>query len=756
MPHQVMHSRSSYKRRASASTSMAPEALAGCSALESRGDVQNGHEWSTAQRAIAEISDEEPERIVENMELKAAPLALALAFQSGPLNAQDIQGPSSTRDPLIHGLLHAQSAFHGNLELGGSHGAIPFVQQEGEAWNAFLRGQVSLDIAGIPLSINADLGTDTPQRGQRNRLSIRFEPQRLVKRERLGDAHALHRLDQLLDSLLLVQGGLQRRVDGQQMRLDALEAQLSLAPTDTLGEETQSPLPGKEDLQADSIPSKDELAVLLRSGIEQTSEALSAVEEQVAILKKEKERVAAMSQMHAKNASKGGRFLQGFRRLEIGTCAPRGGTFLLNGTTFQGISAEYMHKELFLSVDHGRSFDESWMNISPLARQVQAFQQSLFLTETADLNPKRLTVVRAGVGATEGTHFHVGYLNGSREDLPPGVWLENATTTLTNHAIEFSGMVELAKRHQLRASFARSILNVPLADPDGRSVMPDVQDLFTTAGSAANAIEVGWRMDLDKSGTLLDLSARSVEPDFVSFGAAFIRQGSRAINARLDQRLGQKLRLRLRYTKEERQFPGASDRPGTLDRGQCMLTYRPLRLLSLRAGYLPVVTRAWAGDTLWQEENSMWNGGASLRKRFGNSVLTLNGDVSLFMGSGLGGHDQNAWNGQADLRWRHQERWSAGVVWNAFHSTSSDSTAHSNNLGISGDMNTPGGLRLQGAIQFPIASDPGILISASQRLSARWTVNMRAERYTNPAVLGWNGQDTSTPMYSSLSITHTW
>jgi hypothetical protein len=653
------------------------------------------------------------------------------------------------------------SAFRGSLEFGGVYGSLPFVSTTTSLWNGFVKGRVGTDLFGLPIGLEFDLGTDAPQRGQRNTLRLVFEPQRIVERDRWADAAAMNRLSELQDSLLRVKSGLLRTIEGSTAQLAALQ---ELDPT-------PPPLPRDSlnlgqptiDFPADSLPSSpsvpalpdaDSIAIALSSA----EQALSAVQAQLDEVERQRQLAKALSQVHGRAAARGGRFMQGFRRFELGTCSPRGTEFLLNGTTFQGVSVEYAHKDLFLAIDHGRSFDDAWMNTDPLLRQLQDLQQSLFLADAEDLNPKRLTAVRGGFGAAEGTHLHVGYLNGRKEDLPPGVWSSNTSTnTLTNHVVELNGAMELARGHSLRGAVARSIVEAPLTNESGGVDRPNAGDLFKAEGPAQNAMSLGWNSSFQRIGTQLDLSVRQVDDHFQSYGVAFLRTGSRAFDGRVDQRLSDKLRLRVRYTYEERKFPGADAmRPGTLERAQGMLTYRPTRALGLRLSYLPVTTTAWAGDSSVTDNNSMTGGGASWRKRFGETVATVDADVSRFAGTTLTGQEQDAWNTMFNLLCRREGRWSLGASWTQLTSRLADSTTATSNLSVRGDLHTRKGLTLLGTVQWPSTGGWGGSIGLAQRLTEHWSVKARAEHYARPDLLGMDTPSTTEPAAITLSFTHTW
>lgn len=82
----------------------------------------------------------------------------------------------------------------GRLEFGGIYGQVPFASESTGPWNAFAKGNVSVNMLGIPVGVLFDVGTDVPVRGQRNTLRFSFDAPRALETEQWNDAHQLHRL----------------------------------------------------------------------------------------------------------------------------------------------------------------------------------------------------------------------------------------------------------------------------------------------------------------------------------------------------------------------------------------------------------------------------------------------------------------------------------------------------------------------------------------------------------------------------------
>ena len=89
----------------------------------------------------------------------------------------------------------------GRIEVGGIYGQVPFASESTGPWNAFAKGNVSVNMLGIPVGVLFDVGTDVPVRGQRNTLRFSFDAPRALEVGQWSDAHQLHRLTGQMDAL---------------------------------------------------------------------------------------------------------------------------------------------------------------------------------------------------------------------------------------------------------------------------------------------------------------------------------------------------------------------------------------------------------------------------------------------------------------------------------------------------------------------------------------------------------------------------
>ena len=653
----------------------------------------------------------------------------------------------------------------GAIEVGGIHGAVPFAVEGSGLWNAYAKGALGVDVLGVPLGITFDLGTAAPIRGQRNKVRFAFDPVRAANLDRWSDAHQLNNANTILDSLEVERAGLQRQLAGQEARAAALHTlALSTAlpqmPVDTM-------MPGEIPLTAPavehSVHTPDQVLLLQRAdslddAAQRTRAKLDRINADVEQARQAAGRAHALAEAGKDGAAFPVRFARGIRRLEIGTCTPRGSEYLINGTTLQGVSFEYAHKELFLAFDHGRSFDDSWRNTDPVANDLMRLQQSLFFADARDLNPKKLTDLRTGFGAVDGTHAHVGYLYGSRLDLPAGV---SASTMdgpkLINHVVEVDLGYQVKPGHALRVVHARSIVSMQGDADASADEQTSAGDLFRTGADAASALKATWTSDLHRLGTRIELEGRSISPWFQSFGVGFIRTGSRAAEMKLEQRIGERMRLRAKGTTEERTILRTDEEQHMhVQRGQLGLVWKPLRTLSINASYLPVLVR-WEGLTPNTSLSTCYVAGADVRERWRKFVLTLNATTSLYTWSAEG-NEQQVLNQNASATLMNGERWTIGMQWTALTSIGTDTVPNAANTGATVGYRTTTGWSLDASAQAPDNDRMAWSCVVRKTLAQRLTIALRAERFAHYATY-YNNTDPTLPVTDqawTLSLAYQW
>jgi hypothetical protein len=677
---------------------------------------------------------------------------------------------------LLPGLvdpLQGHRPFHttGQVEMGGINGRIPYSAESDGPWNAYAKGNVSVELFGVPVGVLFDLGTDVPIRGRRNTVRIAFDPQRALGQQHWDHAIELQQLHSRLDSMDVQRALKYRELLGQEARIAALKVQmpdraipsLELPDTGIVLPNIHGPVP-----IAGALPALPDASELDPSKLDSMKNELSELQGQLSGLDQDVQTVQMRIQRLGAvvNAEKGKNdlltsFTQGIKRFEIGSCSPTSSEFLINGINFQGLSFEYARKDLFLAFDRGRSFDDTWQDADPVSHDLRTLQQSLFFADASDLNPRKLTAAKAGFGSSQGTHFHVGYLTGSREDVPMGVTVPDGTgATLRNHVVELDLGYALLKNSLLHLVYARSTVRSSSGIGNEDQETEAVDGLFNFGGNNDQAVKLGWSTTIERTGTRAEVEVRSISPFFQSFGMGYIRNGSKAMEGRLDQKVGKRLRLRGRYTLEDRTSPGEpEDQVISLERAQGQMRYRVNRSLTLRAGYIPVHTRTGTSDSMSVESrNRNYTLGGNVRKRWRSVVMMISADEGLYSWMAGDGQRQVVENHNVSISLVRSGQWSAQLTWTGLGGGGDSLITATDNVSIQGNYHICTHAVCRGAVQLPSGEPLGWMCALEDRVSEHFALGLKGESYSRSDLyFAQEEQLTTSNTYNwTASVTYTW
>jgi hypothetical protein len=578
-----------------------------------------------------------------------------LPFSSVEDTCKTDNSDSTHRARVLRAWDKMRETSRGTVYLGFFYGVPPYTLGSTPGFGAFGKGEVSMIALGLPVLFQFDLGTDTPLRGQRNRMKLSIDRQRLTEQFRKEDRAELERVrDQL--SAAREQRSMEYR------RLHAAAPAPTELFVDTVGSgatslETEIPdtsqlnVPtamfasdstelASATMDADTLVQHQE-GLSLNGAPRKLDETLPSIDantdpegvnKRIADLEREESRLTAL--LTASRVS--GflpRLLQGVRSFEIGICTPRHSTYLINGTSITGISAEIAANDLYLAFDHGKSYDDAWRDMTRTDDQLRALQQTFFFQDAEDLNPRRLTAVKVGFGLPERTHVHVGYLYGKRNAVPMGLTtMDIGSEPEENQVIELDAGVEVAKGHGFRLQIGRSVqrtASLNEGDETGAAGFMDRRKLKN------QALQVSWHSEFEKTRSVIEVSGRVVDDHFHSMGVAFLRPGTRAAEVALRQQVGKKLTVRSSYRAEERDPTGSTGAHVRLGRWRMQGTYRPAQWVSLRSSWAPLIVRTSVpGLEESRHMNSVLQGGVDLRKRSGKSRIGVHLDGSRFTWTG--------------------------------------------------------------------------------------------------------------------------
>jgi hypothetical protein len=513
---------------------------------------------------------------------------------------------------------------HGALHVGLIYGRPQFSAEATDAWNIIGKGDLQLMLFGIPVVSSYEFGSFASTRGAQNRLRVSVDTEKLKEIIQLRDARRLEQARWRHDSLqiALATGEHSVVVDSAAFPARLPQQEVQASSSEAIGLDTDS-LRSTTDRSTGELsrPRQESLAV-------DTGLAVPAIPDANAVLlsaaESAKDRAEAMVAMDMERAM-GGRFLMGLRRMELGTLTPNGSEFLLNGLSLQGVGVEWASERFFFAFDHGNCLDDVWRSATISADRLRRLQESLFLLDAPELDPRKLTVLRTGVGLPESSHVHIGLLRGRRSGLFYGSESPSSgeRNEMTNHVVEVDAAMVIKADHMVRLVVARSMTSVEVGEPG-------LEGDDALEGGGATQYSAGilqWRTELPKTRTTFNLTGRAVGSAFHSMGLAFLRSGARSLDGAISKDLG-RLRLRLGYKRELRQGASGKDQL-RLDRIRLQTTYRVSKAVSLRASMLPMFVAGRQPSTIDQRV-LVTQAGINVRWRKGKTQYTMLGECSRF------------------------------------------------------------------------------------------------------------------------------
>lgn len=528
----------------------------------------------------------------------------------------------------------------GNLELGGYQGAPAFSTASSPRTGLVAKGAISARVLRIPLRVELDLGTDIAARGQRDRFRVSFDRSAVLKNMERTDQVRLDSVHGVIDSLQNVRAELFRQWKSVDDRARYERVRQTTRPQGGLPIDTVLPTaptldPGMPDttLSPPRLPDDGSDIDRLVHVASSRKAALDAAEARLEKARQHEARLQALLQA-SRDRTVLSDMLQGLRSLDIGNCTPAHSVFLINGLNLNGVSTEFMSKDLYVAFDHGKSFDDTWRTRTLSDQQLRRLQETFFFQDPEDLNPRRLTSIQVGFGEHTATHFHVGMLRGTRDAVPLGVVVpEQRVLKETNHVIELDAGFEVKKGHALRVVLGRSLLG---NDGDTEGPGTTLGGLMDRRREHNQALQAEWSSRFERSGTDLSLSGRAIDANFHSLGLAFLRSGSRNAELGAAQRVGKRLRLRGTYRIEERTSAAPSLVTTDLLRWRLQATYKPYQWLTLRGAFAPMHITSHLPEGPAVQHNRITQGGWDARKRYGRNTATAHFDMSHYAWQAMG------------------------------------------------------------------------------------------------------------------------
>ncbi|MFT3886382.1 MAG: hypothetical protein QM724_13415 [Flavobacteriales bacterium] len=630
--------------------------------------------------------------------------------------------------------------------------------------NAFGKGDVGFTLVGVPVRALFDVGTDMPLRGQRNSIRLTLDKEQLHHGQQVKDAVRLARQKAILDSLNALKSAHYCEWRGAEFRIEELKAVLLAMERSRLPDTSSVDLPatprfvldvpqalqqscmdhahlgsawpsGPDTPNFPQLPSEDHARLdSLQHAADAHDAEVRRLEAAIADAEQDMRRYEALF-----NSTKGAHgklagWLNGIDHLDIGTCSPASSEFLINGITFQGVSFAYVQHDLYLSFDRGRSFDDAWLVSDRIRSQLEALQRSLFFSDAKDLAPRHITAIRAGFGAPERTHFHVGYLFGERADLPlgySGPSLDPGTTR--NHVVEVDMGFEARPGHTLRAVLARSLTLPGSIGSDEEQ--GTIGDLFRRGNDRNMAAKLIWSSRFERSGMTVDLEGRSIAPYFQSMGSGFLRNGSRVVEVRASRAMGRKWKVRGRYALEDRQQPGGEQAQMRIQRAQLQLSYRASRHITLRAMGMPMALHTiLQGMPVITSRNTSTSIGGDVQQRWKDVTTTLTCDVNRYDWHSDEGASGAALNWAVGAMLQFRDGWQGRVIWNTLVASGDGSSPGASNVSAWLRYRSDG-WEMEGGLQAPTGLPWGWSAGAQRSITDKLSAAVRVTTYSRSDLL---------------------
>lgn len=653
----------------------------------------------------------------------------------------------------------------GGIAGGLRYGRPRFTLDDGKPPYLMLRGQLSLEVLGVPFQLGFDRGTDVRTRGWRNDLRLELDSKAMTERAQRQTEDQLGILDKMIDSLNYAKADLERSAKGKRYEMDmnnmGADFMQGVKDKDTIK------IDEIDMLNQDEVQSESNLVIdSLRSNkyenkkyeIEQIERQISKIDNEIESMTKVREKLALLANVDRQGLESGRNLLR-VNSFSIGRVAPSHSTFLINGVTLQGISSCIQKGDVRAYVDVGRTFDEEFMQRGQTPDRLRAIQETVFFQDARGTGRKRLASFRVGPGDPSGTHVHVGLMRGVALLSSSGMGAENDIILgSTNHVLEMSTGLRLAPGHVLSMVVARSLMR-----PEGVVTSDRVTgaDLFERKDELNQAVQLGWSSRFDRTRTQVELTGRTVDPFFQSMGMAFVRHGSRSLNANVGQPIGKRLKLRTSYRIEERSTDGGAGST-VLRRIRLNGVYKISKQLQLRGGYTPMGVRTQvAGTPTLRSTNRIVEFGWNLRRNVRKGSISWTCDVTGYEWEQMNGdvQGQRAATLMTDLAWEGESvsaALSASYFGNAMVAPGEDEAAVSGRLSAGLGSKS----RIHGRYTLPLvgAAISGWSCSLERSIKNRWMMHMEVGKAVEQELVSMEmfGNDPVSAYSCEVTIGYSW
>jgi hypothetical protein len=290
------------------------------------------------------------------------------------------------------------------------------------------------------------------------------------------------------------------------------------------------------------------------------------------------------------NLKKYEQLLSNIKKLDIGLCYPNYSTFLVNGSTLKGINLEW-EKKLYFAFTYGKTINTLLTTNNIIQNQLQTGRNLYNFFDFNNVNDSRkLVSVKFGYGAKEATHLHLGVLYGV--GLTSYLNTPVAGNREKNLVFEIDSRVVLNGQNSFDLVYGKSAVYQTGVTPD------DVPGRSLFSNFRSNAALLRYTGAIQRTKTKIILTGRLIDPFFKSYGVGFLRSDNLRQEARIEQALGNKIKLSGFYRRDRDNLLNSFIYTTRLQTMGADLLVKVNRRLTARANYTPVVQQIAAKDSV--------------------------------------------------------------------------------------------------------------------------------------------------------------
>jgi hypothetical protein len=547
------------------------------------------------------------------------------------------------KQELISGKLKKDKNYfertNGNVNLGYDYGVVPFVVG-GKTPSGFMRsdGSMGLDILKIPVIFNYYYASVKNITGLNNffRLSLdvpKYKENALNKlneeeQELKSNLKELYSSSQLLEQKILYLKAIQNKTNFSSSLLpkgypgtdinnsdyeNEFEDSLTNAKIDIKNKLSTNTLP--DSLKSDSLDKyknqedkKEELkkaqqkADSINQVLKKYQVQKEKVQNQIEEVNKKMKMIhypdSFATQMGSKYKKLG--ILDNIKKFEIGLCYPDYSTFLISGSGVKGVNLELQKSQLFFAFTYGKTINNLLFTNNVIQNNLQNVRNLFNFFDFNEVNnSRRVTAIKLGIGAKDKSHIHAGFLYGIGQNSYQ-VFSEN-TSSLSidkekNYVVEIDGKYQFNKKYTLDVVYGKSFLQQNSSTDSTRGLSALLKSNQNTNAALA-------RFTAALGSTRIQLSSRYVDPFFRSFGVGFMRSDNFRYEIKVDHTLSSKLKIGASYKREQDNLLQLNFITTNLQTVNTYASYRPVRQLTLRFSFSPVLQRVNSEDKTIRLEN---------------------------------------------------------------------------------------------------------------------------------------------------------